>query len=153
MSELCAAVSLAQLTRIEELVGARQHAAAIFSQAVAGHAGLVPQAVPEGYVHSYWTWAARLSADGKVPWRTFVNMFRDKGGDGVYAAWQLNYLEPALRNLRFGTEQSQVFEKGLCPEAERVQPWLLQFKTNYWDPGDAERQAEALHRTLTHFGL
>jgi hypothetical protein len=33
-----------------------------------------------------------------------------------------------------------------------LQPKLLQFKTNYWDASDAERQADVLARTIAYFG-
>jgi perosamine synthetase len=48
-------------------------------------------------------------------------------------------------------ENRERYRRGLCPAAERIQPKLLQFKTNYWRDGDAERQAEILRRTLKSF--
>jgi perosamine synthetase len=35
--------------------------------------------------------------------------------------------------------------------AERIQPRLVQFKTNYWQIGRAHEQAEILRRTLASF--
>lgn len=35
--------------------------------------------------------------------------------------------------------------------AERIQPQLLQFKTNYWDTDEAEKQAEILSDTIRYF--
>ena len=80
------------------------------------------------------------------------------GGDGIYAAWKLTYLEPMFKTRSFlGREKFisegilKSYEKGLCPVAERVQPKLLQFKTNYWNLTSAERQAEILKRTIDSF--
>ena len=84
-------------------------------------------------------------------------------GDGIYAAWQLTYLEPVFRFKRFhpkgcplkcsGYEGSpQKYGMGLCPIAESVQPRLLQFKTNYMDISLAEQKAEALAKTIQYFG-
>jgi perosamine synthetase len=81
------------------------------------------------------------------------------GGDGIYSAWVLTYLEPAFRSQNFlGREKllkmfgDYRYEKGLCPVAERIQPLLLQFKTNYWDTDGAKRQGEILRKTIQYFG-
>jgi len=54
--------------------------------------------VPEGYMHSYWTYVLKLEF-GKVDftWYDFRNKYMELGGDGIYAAWKLNYLEPVFR--------------------------------------------------------
>jgi perosamine synthetase len=151
LGELGAAVALAQLERLDELVGARRHAAEVMAKAIAGCSWLTPQLVPKDYVHSCWTFAVRLHADKGILWRTFRDRFRSLGGDGIYATWKLTYLEPAFVGHRFGTTQAQNFGPRLCPVAESVQPWLLQFKTNYWDPEDAIRQAGILRQTIDSF--
>lgn len=65
-------------------------------------------------------------------------------------------LEPAIRNKTFlGRErlfEGYTYEKGLCPVAEMIQPQLLQFKTNDFDPDEAEAQAEILRKTIAYFG-
>ena len=96
--------------------------------------------------------------NNKITWYDFRNKFKELGGDGIYAAWQLGYLEPAFREKNFlGREKilemngDYRYERGLCPTAEKIQPQLLQFKTNYWDTADAEKQAEILRATIKHF--
>jgi len=138
MPELCAAVALGQLERREELVGRRVAVAELFAEAAAGCDWLAPQVTPADRTNSYWTWVARLTHPS-VSWHAFRDRWRANGGDGVYGAWKLTYLEPMFEGQ---------FGPGLCPVAERVQPQLLQFKTNYWDWADAERQAGVLRRTL-----
>jgi len=157
-SDLCAAVALAQLERAEELVEMREIAARHFLEAVDGFSWLVPQYVPDGYVNSYWTFVLRLDPE-KVSWREFRQKFVELGGDGIYGAWRLGYLEPMYRDLAFqGREKllekygTYQYGQGLCPAAESVQPQLLQFKTDYWDERDAVRQAEILRETAAYFG-
>ena len=91
-----------------------------------------------------------------ITWYDFRRKFMELGGDGIYAAWQLTYLEPAFRNKSFlGREkfcEGYTYEKGLCPVAEKIQPQLLQFKTNYFDTAEAEQQAEILRKTIAYFG-
>jgi perosamine synthetase len=151
MPELCAAVALGQLKRLQELVETRINVAKLYAAAVEGCRWLVPQAVPEGYVHSYWTYVLRLDNNDGFTWYDFRKKYMDYGGDGVYAAWQLTYLEPAFRNVKFSSEQSQEFTFGLCPVAEAVQPRLLQFKTNYFERDVASIKAEALAKTIAYF--
>ena len=156
-SDLCGAVALAQLQRLDELVAVRRYAAQSLKQAVEGCEWLKPQATPEGYVNAYWTMALELNTD-KVSWRDFRDRFKELGGDGIYGAWMLGYLEPMYRTQSFmGRERiiarygDYKYERGLCPTAERIQPRLLQFKTNYWDQSKAEKQAEVLCKTIRSF--
>ncbi len=162
MSEVCAAVALAQVERLAELVEQRIRVARLYAEAARGCKWLIPQAVPEGYKHSYWTYVLKLENNGEFSWYDLRNKYMEFGGDGIYAAWQLTYLEPAFRFRRFhpkdcplGCSQyslySQEYGAGLCPVAESVQPKLLQFKTNYFDMSVAEQKAEALAKTISHF--
>ena len=56
-----------------------------------------------------------------------------------------------MRGRKFAGGQTQVFEKGLCPVAERLQPRMLQFKTNYFDVARREKAAAALRETIAFF--
>jgi perosamine synthetase len=94
----------------------------------------------------------------KVDWVNFRNKFLEFGGDGIYSAWKLSYLEPAYVNMSFLGREKYIktygnyeYKKGLCPVAESLQPRLLQFKTNYWDECDAVKQAEILKKTIVYF--
>jgi len=158
MPELCAAVALAQLERLPELVRARTTAARLYSAAIAGCEWLVPQHVPDHCVHSYWTYAVRLAKNARVSWRDFRRKYMELGGDGIYAAWRLTYLEPMFRRREEpGIRSSprnhtkQQYRLGLCPVAESLQPGLLQLKTNYFNRETAEKKADALVKTIAHF--
>lgn len=163
MPELCAAVALAQVERLEELVQKRIDVAGLYSDALDDCKWLTPQKVPQGYKHSYWTYVLKLADDVNFSWYDFRNKYMELGGDGIYAAWQLTYLEPVFRNHVFYPKecpvkcpyykgQLQKYVPGLCPNAEAVQPKLLQFKTNYTDKTVAEQKAYALAKTIQYFG-
>ena len=154
MSELCAAVALAQLENIVPLVERRIEVAALFNEAIAGCDWLIPQKNGPEFVNSYWTWVVRL-AHPRLTWHQFRDKFLSLGGHGVYAAWQITYLEPMFQNRtllgreRFiAPDRLEGYRQGLCPVAESLQPRLLQFKTNYWNLDDARQQAEILRRTV-----
>ncbi|MGC4073526.1 MAG: DegT/DnrJ/EryC1/StrS family aminotransferase [Nibricoccus sp.] len=151
ISEICSAVLLGQVERIEELVKPRIEAAAELNQAIQGCKWLVPQQTPEGYVHSYWTYVCRLSDDAPFSWYDFRKKYQEFGGDGFYGAWALNYLEPALQGKRFSDWQSQDYNPGLCPVAERLQSRLMQFKTNYSAADRLRKVAVALQKTVEFF--
>ena len=152
--ELCSAVALAQVERIDELVSIRVHVADAFGKVVAKCEWLVPQIVPADFVHSYWAWAVRLEHPS-CTWSEFRDTFVDEGGDGIYAAWELTYLETAFRQAAFNGRESDiadsalaVYNKGLCPVAEQLQPKILAFKTNYWSQESLDEQVRILERTI-----
>ena len=156
MPELCCAVALAQIENIDELVQRRIDVAKTFSNAAEQfRAWFVPQEVPDYCEHSYWTWVIKLNAEN-ISWDEFYKEFRSRGGDGVYGAWRLTYLEPMFESMdllgreRYITSRNKaLYKKGLCPNAEAIQPNLIQFKTNYWKFDDARTQAGILFDTLS----
>lgn len=164
ISELCAAVALGQLERLDELVQRRIDVADLFIKAIGSCAWLKPQRTPPYCVNSYWAFTARL-VNPEIKWADFRRKFMELGGDGIYAAWKPSYLEPMFRkgsvNLA-GKEKViratykgrlQKWQRGLCPVAEKIQPQILAFKTNYWDWERAKKQAEVLKKTIAHFSI
>lgn len=153
LSELNAAVALAQTERMNELVSARRKSAEIFLEVLDNCKWLVPQYIPKFYTSSYWALACKLDLN-VVSWEKFREIFLQYGGDKFYGAWQLTYLEPLFLNKLFLKRKpfiNQDYKKGLCPIAEKIQPALLQFKTNYWDTEQAKEQAKILEKTVSYF--
>jgi perosamine synthetase len=151
MSEVNAAVALGQLERLENLVEQRKKVAYIFESSVKNFPFIRPQFTPKDYINSYWTYAIVLEADRQT-WFTFRNLFQKNGGDHYYAAWKLSYDEPLFQNII--QKESSVWQKykpGLCPNAEYLQPRMIQLKTNYWNLDDAKKQADILYKTLLEF--
>ena len=94
----------------------------------------------------------------KITWHQFRDKYLELGGDGIYAAWKLTYMEPFFQNWNFlGREKlirqygNYSYEEGLCPVAEKLQPKLLQFKTNYWNVDRVGQQMEVLKKTIAFF--
>lgn len=158
MPELCCAVALAQTENIDELVQRRIEVANIFFEATKSYHGwFTPQLTTSDYVNSYWTWVCKLDLT-KVSWHQLRNAFLSNGGDGVYSAWKLTYMEPMFQNMNLlgrekfiSPENIKSYKPGLCPVAEDLQPRLMQFKTNYWDVDRAYQQADILQSTLAKF--
>ena len=158
MPELCSAVALAQMENIDSLVDARVKAAKIFNDVVTDCDWLVVQKTPENCVNTFWTYVVKID-DPRITWHQFRDAFVENGGDGIYAAWMLTYLEPMFQNMALlGREHNipesnkSMYKKGLCPVAENLQPRLLCFKTNYWDISEALIQADVLRKTIKQLG-
>lgn len=157
MSDVAGAVALAQVERLDELVEMRKYCGKVFEEAVAGCDWLVPQYVPAECEHAYWAFVTRLKRTD-ITWYDFRKKFMELGGDGIYAAWKINYLEPAFQEMNFVGREKLIkmvgdysYEKGICPVAEMLQPQLLQFKTNYFDTDLVDAQAEILKKTIAFF--
>lgn len=158
MPELCCAVALAQTEKIDSLVERRINVAKLFTEASQEFKDwFIPQKVGPEYVHTYWTWTCR-NEHPSASWHQLRDAFMQNGGDGVYAAWKLTYLEPMFQNLSLLGRQRFIsktwldsYKAGLCPKAEKLQKRLMQFKTNYWDISEAHKQADILHKTLKQF--
>lgn len=144
MPELCAAVALGQIERVNELVNRRIDVAKFFDEILTDVEWLEPQYTPEYCVNSYWAYVVKLTHPS-VDWVMFRDKFQNLGGDGIYAPWKLTYQEPFYDNL-LNRELNPA-----CPVAEQLQTSLLQFKTNYWKWDDAKKQAIILRETIDYF--
>jgi perosamine synthetase len=158
LPEFNAAVALAQLERVKELVELRVKSANHFIEVMKDCDYLKPQVTPDGFTNSYYTLGVVYEGETSigVSWEAFRKTYIELGGDGVYGAWSVPYLEPMMVERRFAARLPSVYENvryeaGLCPVAEAVQPKLMQFKTNYRDPKLAEIKADVLCQTIRKF--
>lgn len=148
LPELCAAMAIAQLEKLDKFVEKRIKISELYAEAVKGCDWLKPQKTPEGFINSYWTYAMKLEGDERnISWHDFRKAFLKEDGDPFYAAWKLSYMEPALLGMSF-KENHIKYEKGLCPVAEELQLRMIQLKTNYGSIEYAKKQAAALKRTI-----
>lgn len=133
LSEFNAAIALAQLERRKELISLRQKSAAMFLDVMPEYMFGRQDAFYK-HEHTYYTLGVVYEGD----WRSFRRFYVDAGGDGIYAAWSVPYLEPVMATGEFVKRNPIIYEnikyeKGLCPVAEKLQPKIMQFKTNYRD--------------------
>jgi perosamine synthetase len=159
MPELCCAVALAQTERIDALVEIRRSVADRYNEATKDFVNtlIFPQINHSNSTNTYWCWAVRLNTD-VVSWEDFRAKYLELGGDPFYGAWKLTYLEPMFSNLSFlgrenfiSEKRKREYVKGLCPTAEKIQPTIMQFKTNYWNLESSKRSIDALNAALTYY--
>ena len=158
LSELSAAVALAQLEKSSELIDMRIKSAKKFIEVMANCDYLTPQFTPDGYENSYYTLAVLYQGyeSINVTWEDFRKKYVELGGDGIYGAWAVPYMEPVIAEKKFVYRNPKIYknlnyEPGLCPIAESVQPKIMQFKTNYRDLELASDKAQILQKTIEFF--
>lgn len=144
-NEFLAAITLAQFERVEELVKIRRDIAKFYDN-VFKNTDFKPQVVPDGYVSSYFTYAIESPFYEINDWKRFHDTHVQNGGDGFYAAMILAYEEPIMKKLGYYKKY-----KGRCPVAERVQPCIMQFKTNYRSLDEAKQFIDILGKTIKDF--
>lgn len=155
LPEFNAAVALAQLERIEALVELRIKSASYFLDSLADSKMFIPQFVSDRATHSYYTLGARYNGEKLygITWQEFRRRYISQGGDGIYGAWSVPYLEPLMSSKVYKKSNLEVYSKidyyeGQCPVAEQIQPEIMQFKTNYRDLRIAKAKAKALESTI-----
>ena len=159
LPEFNSAIALAQLERLEELVKSRQDSAKEFLNIIKDSKYLIPQYTPKHCINSYWALGVKYEGDKKgVSWFDFRKKYIELGGDGIYGAWSVPYLEPVMQERNFVKFNPDVyknvrFKKGLCPIAEKVQKKLMVFKTNYRNIDLAKEKANTLKQTIEYFNL
>ena len=86
MSEICAAVGLAQVEKLKTFVKKRIFAGLSFYKFIkrSGTKLLIPQKTPKKYTHSYFTFAAIFNGSQRgIKWQEFRKKFMSYGGDGI----------------------------------------------------------------------
>ena len=153
MPEFTAAVALAQLEKIDELVELRIKSAKYFIEAMNETDFLIPQRVYEGYTNSYYTLGVKYEGEKKIgiSWEKFRKEYIEAGGDGIYGAWSVPYLEPVIKEQIYAKRYPEIYNNisyplGLCPIAESIQPKLMQFKTNYRNLDIAKYKSDILYK-------
>jgi perosamine synthetase len=156
MPEVAAALGLAQTERLEHFTNLRIKIANLYKEAISGCNYLTPQQNPKGSLNTYWTFAAKYERSD-ITWQQFRKKYVELGGDGIYAAWALTYEETLIKNKDYKKHCPIIYEnidyyKGICPNAEDVQPKIMQFVTNYGSLEEARPMAEALSKTINYYG-
>jgi perosamine synthetase len=139
MNELSAAVGLAQLERAEFLVSRRQKIAKMYDEVFEKYDFTTPQKVLDGHVNTYWTYTIKYEKD----WFELYNKVKEAGGDGFYGGLSVPYHEPVMYSYD---------HKGHCPNAEKIQPKMMQFKANYRDLNEAQKNVKILDKVLKQIG-
>jgi len=151
MNAVTAAFGNAQLEILDNLVEKRKKIGGLFLEAIKGCKWMTPQKVDKSITHTYFTFGVVYEGEKHkgIKWKDFYNQYLEKGGDGFYACWKNPYLEPSLKNKKFGTQKWDI---GLCKNAEILQKKIMAFKTNYKDINLAKRKISILSDLIDQIG-
>jgi len=144
-NEFLAAIALAQFEIADQRVKLRRDIARLYTE-IFSNTNFKMQKIPEGYVSSYFTYAVESPFEKITEWGDFHKYHINNGGDDFYAAMILTYEEPIMRKLGYYEKC-----KGTCPVAEKIQPRMMQFKTNYRTIDEAKKHIEKLKHSLDKF--
>ena len=162
MPELCAAVGLAQLERLDEFVAHRTKWAMEYEKVITQVPWLAPQYVPDGYTHSYYAYMFTFEGDKhgvkREDWDNALAEVEFEGGPFA----RIIYFEPGLAHMRcygkegYGTTVPVDADPspkspfaGSCPVAEEVQShsyWLHLFFNEEYLEKNVEKLARAVKR-------
>lgn len=136
MTELSAAVGLAQLNRIDDLVGPREVFARRLSDGLRDLDGLTPPVVRDGCRHVYYVWAMRFDAKKLgVDRALFAKALKAEGVPFATGYVRPLYLLPIFqKRVAIGrqgfpfTQTDRTYPKGLCPTTEHLhEQGLMEF--------------------------
>lgn len=162
LSEVSAAVGLAQVERINFFVKKRNQMGSLFHKELINLKTnlLTPQFVPKRFYHSYYSFAAKFEGlKYGIKWQTFRKKFMKNGGDGIYAAWKILPDEGPFKKARkFGLisgekKISESYGYGETPIARSLQKKIMQFTTNQENEKQMMKQINALKKTIKFFNL
>tara|TARA_Y100001970_G_scaffold286159_1_gene407667 strand:- start:30998 stop:32224 length:1227 start_codon:yes stop_codon:yes gene_type:complete len=157
LPEVAAAIGLAQLEKLDKFVNKRIKMAKMYNKVINDLKcdWIKPQLVPKNDINSYYTYAFRL-INAEIKWSDFRKKYVEYGGDGIYAAWKLCYLEDSISDIMGRLEKIRLnkffkIEKGICPVAEKIQPQIMQLTTNQNKIDEMKKQADCLYKTIKYF--
>lgn len=149
MPEVCAAMGLAQIEKVHDLIKLRQAIGWLYEDVVNNCNWLRAQWTPPKVTHTYWAFGMILLTDNpEDDWKAFRAIFVGLGGSPFYGCWSLSYEEPSFVKL---LEDSLPDVRQSCPSANYLQPRLIQLKTNFPSLEEGKRQADILAMTIRRF--
>jgi perosamine synthetase len=163
MTDLAAAVLVAQMERADEIVAAHQRVGELYREAAKDCPWLVPQRIEEGATHTYWVIAFRFEGDSEgISIDTFKETLADHGCGVAIGYTQRSAAEnPLFGEIRgYGSDcpircphyKGEVrYGRGVTPVADRTIPRIVLTSANWLNLAAAEEYAEKLHGALKQF--
>src|SRR5437867_10204330 len=138
MTEIAAAIGLAQLAKLDGWVKQRRANARALTKGLEGIEGLVPPSEGNWMVHSYYQYIVRREDAFPLPRDEIVRLLTEDGVGSRPSYPMPLYQQKALRDLRI---------RGRCPVAEDVIPRLFELPVHPGvGPAEVERILAAVER-------
>ena len=150
LNQLGASVALAQLEKYNYYINLRIKMASEYKKIIGKSELLKPQYKPKNYKYTYYTYSCLFNGiKHNIKWSNFRRKYMEFKGDGIYAASQLLYQEPAFKNKKIGYKKNGTHRTII---SEYLQKNLMNFTTNQRTSAERDTQTNALHKTLKYFG-
>jgi len=161
MTELCAAVGIEQLKRVEEAVSKRERLAEALSEGTRDLDGWGTPTVRQGCRHNYYVWMARYdAAETGVSRAVFSKALAAEGFPHAVAYVRPQYMLPAFQQrMALGRDgfpfnlTNRTYAAGMCPVAERMhEQHAVLFEPCAYEagPDEAARLVEAVRKVHAH---
>jgi len=161
ITELQAAIGLAQLEKAPALVAEREEIANTFTSALADLPGIVPPVVRRDCRHVYYVWTARFEEERVGVGRdVFAQALEAEGVPASVGYVAPLYLLPLFqKRIAIGrdgfpfTLSNRSYGKGLCPVAERMhEREFLELHVCSWafEPDEVRAVVDAVHKVYEH---
>lgn len=166
MTELTAAVGLAQLPKLDRITAGFNWAGDLLTEKLQGIPGIQPPITTPGGVHTYWHYALRV--DEQELGMSNVEFARACVAEGApcgagYIGCPI-YMYEALRkkniygdtlfpfdSKEYGSGHEVPYEEGYCPEAERALNEMASLHVNqYFTEKDIQDMADIVHKVAEH---
>lgn len=155
LPEICAALGLAQLERIEAILDSRRSIAHLYRDQIQGVHWLRTQDAQGDDTHAYYVFPVLfLEKRAPIPREVFRRILTDQKVACKWHPWdKLAYMEPVFTREQLPSYMDYAlaemnYRAGICPVAESIHPNLFVFSVLHPDQSGAARQAEALGRAV-----
>ena len=161
MTEMAAAVLLAQLERADRIVARHQRIGELYREAASECHWLIPQRIEHDAEHAYWQVAFRFEGDSDGVTLTRFEETLAKKGCGVAVGYTKSSAaaQPLFSEIRaYGREcplrcphyvGHARYGVGVTPIADRTIPRIVLMPMNVWNPDAADVYAAKLHEALS----
>jgi len=141
MTELTAAVGLAQLKKVRSVVKRRNQIGSKLTELLSGLEGVKPAPVTSGGSHSYWSYPLYLE---KINVNDFLNEMKDSNiPAAAHMSTPVYFMAASLKNA------SKSYDSGLCPNAESLYKHLVNFWINEnWNDAHVQHVAEEIKKSV-----
>jgi len=169
MTELQAAVALAQLTKLDWIIERRNKLGTLLTDWLQPIPGVIPQHVPDGYSHSYFLFMFRVDLQQfKISLNDFSKALATEGipnSPHLITGGMCEYQYDIFRNLSafpnsqhpfvnsdFGTSRS--YQDGLCPHAEHAFKETINLHiSEFYTEQDIQDMAAAIEKVAGHYRI
>ena len=160
MTELVAAVLLAQLEKCEKVINLHRQAANYYSEVINDCQWLRPQQVPKGYRHTYWQFACRFEGEKfGFSLSEFKKIMKEFKVSATYGYTQVPASNiPLFTEIRAYGKGCPVkcplykgnvhYGPGVTPVAEDLLSRIVLLGMNVWDMNEIKANAERLAKVI-----